>query len=208
MKAIIALQKLVLTPSSKVVDILRHSYLIACKLNLEDFKKWCELELNGYFDLPDEDIPKHRYIFGSLYVKNSLSGQRTTFKTDAIFSGQIIREGISFFEEAVSTNSESIKLQLKDDVDTLLRKANPQLNGTNFIFYIEVSKAPFYKVLDSIKFKILELSYELEKQGILGEDWEFTDQEKEMIHNFNYTIHNVESMSNHNIDSKIYNGKG
>jgi len=79
-----------------------------------------------------------------------LDGSRATFKSDAIFSRQIIREGISFFEEAVSTKSESIKLQLKDDVYTLLRKANPPLNGTNFIFYIEASKAPFYKVLDNL----------------------------------------------------------
>ncbi|SSO39341.1 AbiTii domain-containing protein [Acinetobacter nosocomialis] len=203
MKAIIALQKLVLTPSSKVSDILRHAYLIACKLNLEDFKKWCELELNGYFDIPDEDVPKDRYIFGSLCVKNSLDGSRATFQADAVFSGQLIKESISFFEEAVATTSESIKLQQKDSLDALLRKANPQLNGTNFIFYIEVSKAPFYKVLENIKFKILELSYELEKQGILGEEWEFTEQEKQMTQNINYHIGNVGNMANHNDNSTI-----
>ena len=74
MKAIIALQKLVLTPSSKVSDILRHAYLIACKLNLEDFKKWCELELNGYFDIPDEDVPKDRHIFGSFKLMQYFRG--------------------------------------------------------------------------------------------------------------------------------------
>ena len=58
MKAIIALQKLLLTPNSSMRDILNHTYLIACKLDLHDLKAWCELEISGYNDTPDLDIPK------------------------------------------------------------------------------------------------------------------------------------------------------
>ena len=98
MKAIIALQKLVLDPSSQISDILRHAYLISCKLNLDDLKRWCELELNGYQSIDDSNIPEYRYIFGSLCLKNSLSGQTAIFNAEAIFSGQIIKDGISFFD--------------------------------------------------------------------------------------------------------------
>lgn len=47
------------------------------------------------------------------------------------------------------------------------------------------------------------MSYELEKQGILGEEWEFTEQEKQMTQNINYHIGNVGNMANHNDNSTI-----
>ncbi|PWB13065.1 hypothetical protein DCO44_16050 [Acinetobacter sp. AM] len=203
MKAIIALQKLVLDPSSKISDILRHAYLIACKLNLEDFKKWCELELNGYHSIDDSNIPEYRYIFGSLCLTNSLSGQTAIFNAEAIFSGQIIKDGISFFEGAIKTQSESITLEIKSEIDKILRKSNPQCRDSHFIFQIRASKIPFQKALDMIKFKILEISYQLEKEGILGEEWEFTATEKEHILNVHYNIETVKNMANHNIDSFI-----
>lgn len=212
MKAVIILQKLVLDPSSKLSDILRHAYLIACKLNLKDFKKWCELELNGYFYVPEENIPDYRFIFGSLCLKNTLNNSKTILKADSLFSGQIIREGVYFFEEAINAKDEIIKIQLKDDMDELLRNKNPQLKYAHFVFYLELSKAPFQKVLDIIKFKILEISNQLEKEGILGEEWEFTEKEKLMTHNVTYNIDKIENMANHNSDSfiishKLENGK-
>lgn len=203
MKAVIALQKLVLDPSSQISDILRHAYLIACKLNLDDFKKWCELELNGYQSIEDSNIPEYRYIFGSLCVKNSLSGQKAIFNAEAIFSGQIIKDGISFFEGALKTKSDSITLEVKSDIDKILRRNNPQYKESHFIFQIRTSKIPFQKALDTIKFKILELSYQLEKEGILGEEWEFTATEKEHVLNVYYSIDTVNSMANHNIGSFI-----
>lgn len=203
MKAVIALQKLVLNPSSRVSDILRHAYLIACKLELEDFKNWCELELNGYSNVKDSNIPEYRYIFGSLCLTNSLSGKSAIFNADAVYSGQIIREGISFFEGAVSSKSDIITLELKSDIDKILRDTNPQCNASHFIFQIRASKIPFQKVLDIIKFKIIEVSYQLEKQGILGDEWEFSDQEKSKIQSVTYNIESVINMSNHNTDTII-----
>ena len=203
MKAIIALQKLVLDPSSQISDILRHAYLISCKLNLDDFKKWCELELNGYQSIDDSNIPEYRYIFGSLCLENSLSGQTAIFNAEAIFSGQIIKDGISFFEGALKTKSDSVTLEVKSDIDKILRENNPQCQESHFIFQIRTSKIPFQKALDTIKFKILELSYNLEKEGILGDDWEFTETEKEHVLNVTYNIGTVENMANHNLDSFI-----
>lgn len=203
MKAIIALQRLVLDPSSNISDILRHAYLIACKLNLEDFKKWCELELNGYYSIDDSNIPDYRYIFGSLYLTNSLSGQTAIFNAEAIYSGQIIKDGISFFEGAIKTKSDSITLEVNSDIDRILRKSNPQCQDSHFIFQIRASKIPFQKALDKIKFKILGISYQLEKEGILGEEWGFTATEKKHILNVHYNIETVKNMANHNIDSFI-----
>ena len=79
----------------------------------------------------------------------------------------------------------------------------PQCQESHFIFQIRTSKIPFQKALDTIKFKILELSYNLEKEGILGDDWEFTETEKEHVLNVTYNIGTVENMANHNLDSFI-----
>ena len=96
---------------------------------------------------------------------------------------QTMKDGVYFFENALSLKDESIDLYLKSDVETYLRKANPQLK--DHILFLRVSKLPFQKVLDSIKFKILEISIQLEKKGILGEEWEFTEKEKLMAININ-----------------------
>ncbi|AMX19478.1 hypothetical protein HWI77_07990 [Acinetobacter venetianus] len=201
MKAIIALQKLLLTPNSSMRDILNHTYLIACKLDLHDLKAWCELEISGYNDTPDLDIPKYRVFFGSLYTKHCVTKQTQMHNIDTAFTFQVMKDGIYFFEKALASKEDAIDLLLKEDAEKLLRTQNPQLE--NHTLFLRFSKLPFQNVLDSVRFKILKISYELEKQGILGEEWEFTDQEKQMTQNVHYTIGNVGNMANHNENSTI-----
>lgn len=201
MKAIIALQKLLLTPNSSMRDILNHTYLIACKLDLHDLKAWCELEISGYNDIPDIDIPKYRVFFGSLYTKHCVTRQTQMHNIDAAFTFQVMKDGIYFFEKALASKEDAIDLLLKEDAEKLLRTQNPQLE--NHTLFLRFSKLPFQNVLDSVRFKILKISYELEKKGILGKEWEFTEQEKQMTQNVNYHIGNVSNMANHNDNSTI-----
>src|ERR1051325_6985911 len=54
------LQKAILDPKQSLIQLLRHTKLIASKLNLEDVEKWVDCELRGY----PEDIhpPAYRTV--------------------------------------------------------------------------------------------------------------------------------------------------
>lgn len=206
MKAVIALQKKLLNECSKVSNILLHAHLIASKLELHDFKKWCSLEINGYHSLQDSEVPNYRWIRGTLHLKDPLTGDISALPSPIEFSHKVIRDSVIKLEEYNFDESGGVNLFLSPEIEDYFKK-NVE-NYSKCIAYLRVSKGDYINTLYNIRVKILEFTEELEENGVLGEEWEFTDQEKEMIHNFNYTIHNVESMSNHNIDSKIYNGKG
>lgn len=180
MKAITALQKLILDPQSNLTDILRNALLISQKLGLDDFKSWCELELKGYEDIDESDIPDYRCIYGSFHVLDLRNGRHKYVGDEAV--GQIIKEGIIFFQETLVSDQDFFDFRFPDDKNAVLKKACA-LNSNNYIFYSKVSKISIKKVLEIVRTKVLEFSIELDKEGILGEDWEFTLEEKNLAIN-------------------------
>lgn len=200
MKAITALQKLVLNPKSNLTDILRNALLISHKLGLDDFKSWCELELKGYEGIDNSDIPEYRCLYGSFHVLNVQNGSRQFVGDQAI--GQKISESIVFFQEILANDQGYFDLRVSDDINALFKKKYG-LKSNNYIFYSTVDNVYIKKVLEIIKTTVLEFSIKLEQQGILGEDWEFTEEEKRMTQNINYHIGNIGNMSNHNDNSTI-----
>ncbi|WP_347454240.1 hypothetical protein ABEF83_07830 [Acinetobacter thermotolerans] len=180
MKAIKALQKLVLDPKSNLTDILRNALLISHKLGLDDFKSWCELELKGYEGIDNSNIPEYRCLYGSFHVLNVQNGSRQFVGDQAI--GQKISEGIVFFQEILANDQDSFDLRVSDDINAFLKKKY-DLKSNNYIFYSMVDNVYIKKVLETVKTRVLEFSIQLEQQGILGEDWEFTIEEKKIAIN-------------------------
>lgn len=180
MKAITALQQLVLDPQSNLTDILRNALLISHKLGLDDFKSWCELELKGYDDIDESNIPEYRCVCGSFHVLDVRNGRRQYVGDQAV--GQIIRDGAIFFQETLASDKDFFDFRFPDDKNAILKKSF-NLNSSNYIFYSKVHKISIKKVLEIIRTKVLEFSIELDKKGILGEDWEFTIEEKNMAIN-------------------------
>lgn len=180
MKAITALQKLVLDPQSNLTDILRNALLISQKLGLDEFKLWCELELKGYENIDDSNIPEYRCIYGSFHVLDVRNGRRQYVGDQAV--GQIIKEGIIFFQETLVSDQDFFDFRFPDDKNAFLKKSFG-LKSNNYIFYSKVNKISIKKVLEIIRTKVLEFSIQLDREGILGEDWEFTIEEKKMAIN-------------------------
>ena len=60
---VIQLQKDALDDSIDIETLLRKAFLVARKLNLEDFKKWILEEQNGY----KSKVPDYRMIHGEIY---------------------------------------------------------------------------------------------------------------------------------------------
>lgn len=69
---IIELQSLASDNNCPLSTLLRKSLIVATKLNLIDFKKWINDELNGY-DQKNE-IPTYREVTGELKTWNPYNG--------------------------------------------------------------------------------------------------------------------------------------
>ncbi|MEO0541525.1 MAG: hypothetical protein AAFZ80_11770, partial [Cyanobacteria bacterium P01_A01_bin.105] len=68
---VLELQRDALDSSISVLDILRKAYVVARKLDIEQFQKWIELELNGY---NEHSIPDYRSVKGQLRAWNPYHG--------------------------------------------------------------------------------------------------------------------------------------
>lgn len=71
--------------------------------------------------------------------------------------------------------------------------------------FISIPIDNFTRICNKIRNEILTWTLDCEKKGILGEEWIFTNQEKEMAQNItnNYSIGSVQNMANHNTDTTI-----
>ena len=45
---VLELQRVAMDPKHKIGDLLRKAYAVSAKLRLNDFREWCQCELNGY----------------------------------------------------------------------------------------------------------------------------------------------------------------
>lgn len=181
MKAVIALQKLAVDPNIKVSFLLLQTYLIACKLDLQDIKKWAELEIKGYFDIPLNEIPTYRMLSGTFHILNPSNNKKIAQHVSKEINTKIIKNNISYFENLISSDSQSVDLYVDEEIDDFLRKENQNLKS--HIFYIKVSKLSIEHTLFMIRSKVLEMACVLEQKNILGEEWEFTTLEKQVAIN-------------------------
>jgi hypothetical protein len=73
-----------------VSTLLRTAKVVATKLALDDALVWIDRELNGYMELPVEDLPPYRHLEGTLKGYNPYHGwqpiQFETAETERAYS--------------------------------------------------------------------------------------------------------------------------
>lgn len=70
---VLEFQKELIDKNYDILQVLRKAHLIAFKLNLNEFDKWIQNELNGYKG-EDENFPDYRQVKGTLKAKNPYRG--------------------------------------------------------------------------------------------------------------------------------------
>lgn len=224
MKAIIKLQQLALDPKVKISELLNHAYLISSKLDVKEFSEWCNYELNGYFS-SNSNIPGYRILRGSLnaaavgkpIIPILVSGPDWSKYADI----KPIYDSIPKLESWLSSDHQFISLRLDPNLEDFFTKeldgqdnelihrlgmqSNPFADSlkSGYRPFLRIEKSDISNILSNVKKTILDWSINLEKQGIIGEDYIFTDEEKQMIQNVSYHIGNVGNMANHNDNSTI-----
>ena len=187
-KIVLELQRDAVESNSDVVSLLRKAYLVARKLKLKEFESWINNELNGY---KHNKVPNYRIFKGRLKGRNILnSWEEITVpsKYEKLINNYEMRQPI--FDVVNMCNNKKIN-STKISLPSNLNKKFLDFFDDETEFAIFISKNQLYTVIERVKNIILDWTINLEENGILGENLEFSSFEQECAQKnpiiYNYT---------------------
>jgi len=178
---VIDLQQEVLKPDCDVLNALRKAHLIAIKLKLTEFDLWIMSELNGYDD-NQENVPKYREIKGQLKARNPYYGWVPVVIHDSklqdMLCTRVLGNSIGNILELYNTSDEQIIMSYPGNVEKILDDMCNSPIPTNYSLHI--SKHQLKTIIDKVGNCLLEWTIKLEKEGIIGENIQFRQEEQNM----------------------------
>lgn len=174
-KLVIELQKDIIENRLDVISILRKAKLVANKLSFYDFNEWINRELNGYENY--EDIPEYRTVIGEFKAENPYYGLIPLMMPSSIAKQMNSRKLFNPISELISLSksNQTISMGLPIEVSEALC-AN---EGVHFPCFFIIPVNALLGIIESVKNHLLEWCFKLENDGIVGDDFEFSDSEKE-----------------------------
>ena len=190
---VLQLQSLASDPNSNIEELLNKSLLVARKLKIKEFRKWCELELEGY---EKNTLPEYRKFRGQLKVFNPYHGFQTFILPDDL-------------DEVVTSISINLSVGeinnlLKQDGDSfenvISNQAKRQLMSLQGGYDLEprviFKRSQLLGITSKLRNIILNWSLQLEEDGILGKGLKFSDKEKEAAMSVNhFNIQNLQGVA-------------
>ncbi len=184
------LQKQALDDSQSVTVLLRKALVVATKLNLTDAVDWIEKELAGWEGIPRSEIPEWRRVRGNVVIRSPYHGwQPVAFGAakDAEFFSTIPVGNPATELEALMGREPGGELQFSypPEIEISLQRSI----DTSFPIRCNVSRSVVNRIVEEIRNKILRWSLELDKAGIRGEGFSFTQAEKQQAHNIHINVY-------------------
>lgn len=171
---VIELEKEALDETVSVESLLRKAYLVARKLKLTEFEEWINKEQNGY----NGEVPDYRMINGNYKAWNPYRGWMPvilTPKMGKFMSSIPSHQSISSLTETYTSSEGSIQFTLNAEINDFLNRST---DGFETQFSFNTSRSEIYRILSTVRNKILDWALLLEENGIVGERMAFTDEEK------------------------------
>jgi len=173
---VIELQEMSSDENILITKLIRKALIVASKLNLSDFMKWIEKEINGYDEV--SEIPEYRNVTGEVKAINPNNG----IWIPLLWPNA--PEGV--YDRKINQKISEIEYNYKS-ADGILVVPFPQERIQFFIKnfnvpsppYLIINKAALAGILESVKDIILKWSLKLEKEGIFGEGMVFSKEEQE-----------------------------
>lgn len=183
------LQRDALSTSVPVTDLLRKGLLVAQKLQIEDFERWIKNELYGYQN--SSDVPKYRQIKGHIRAFNPYNNYWMPIHNEPEYDEQMER----LTKKPIMQSVSSIQKLLEDNPKPNGRfmvpfneKLTRSLTNGEYECALHVASNLMQEILDGVRNLVLEWAIKLEKEGILGKDLTFSEEEKEKAQN-NSQVH-------------------
>lgn len=177
---VLELQSLAAAPDTDIASLLRKAMLVAGKLQLDEFRRWIDCEINGYKD--GTTVPQYRLTRGTLHVVNPFHGLQPFIVPDREMADKLllieIRDPIGNLIHLLGeSKSKTLQYPLPDDTVELLMAAQGSLSPLPPVRL--VSSGAIATVIEGIRTQVLDWAIKLEQQGILGEGMVFSMEEKQ-----------------------------
>ncbi len=176
------LQKEAIDSKIRVSDLLRKALVVASKLDLKEFEGWIQKELHGY---GDEKPPEYRIVNAELKVFDPLRGYIPVMSSDPAFSDTFSKRPLGLpigeLEDLIAERSDDrgVYFNFTPDLSSTLMK----ILHTDFIPSSIMERSAIFGILEKVRNTVLEWSLKLEKEGILGENLSFSNEEKQKAKN-------------------------
>lgn len=173
---VLELQKEALDEMTSIESLLRKAYLVAKKLKLKDFEEWLNQEQNGYTKKP----PEYRKVRGEIKAWNPYHGwipMVLSANIADLVSTMPVGLSISAIADTYSSSDGTVGLTVSAAMTEFFNKSTDFIQ-TKYTFC--VSKSELYRIMSTVRNKILDWALLLEENEILGEGMTFTDREKKI----------------------------
>ena len=170
---VIELQREALDEKISIESLIRKAYLVAKKLKLKEFEEWLNQEQNGY----KKEIPEYRNITGEIKAWNPYHGWIPMIlpaKVADIASRMPIPNSISSLLDVYNSSEDRVAFSVNGAMTEFFN------NSIDFMpkYAFFVSKSELYRIMSTVRNKILDWALLLEENGIVGNEMTFTDVEK------------------------------
>jgi hypothetical protein len=190
---VLRMQQQAMDSSVAVTDLVRTALVVATKLEVQEFREWCELELRGY---RDRNVPGYRRVVGELKAWNPVLGGfiPVRFRDAGVARALATRAAVQPLGELERVYRDtgpdgSVQMPLTPDVLNQVFANSPGYQ-MGMVPTVMLARTQVFGILDAVRNTVLEWSLRLEKDGILGEGMTFSSDEKQKAGQITYNIQN------------------
>lgn len=173
---VLELEREALDENVSIEVLLRKAYLVARKLKLTDFEEWINNEQNGY----EGEVPEYRMIGGEYKALNPYRGWIPvvlTANVAKVIAKVPLYNSISSLCDVYNTSEGSISFTVGAEITEFLNNSS---DGFDTKFSFHSSRSEIYRIISTVRNKILDWALLLEENEIFGEGMTFTEKEKEI----------------------------
>ncbi|MDH1004438.1 hypothetical protein [Acinetobacter junii] len=184
------LQGLASDPNSDIEELLNKALLVSRKLKIKEFRKWCELELEGY---GDKTLPEYRKLRGQLKAFNPYSGLIPFMIPDdlnEVITTLRIKQSIGDIRVLLMQKGDSFQYLINNEAKNALMSL--QEGFVKLEPRLMLYRPQLMSICTKVRSIVYNWSLKLEEDGILGEGLKFNEKEKEKA--MSVTHFNIKNM--------------
>jgi len=189
---VLEMQRLAMDSKARVTDVIRAALVVATKLDIPEFREWCEGELSGSFG---KQVPEYRRVRGEIkawnpvlrqYIPVMMGGNPSLYES---LSTKVTTQSIGEIEELHDKTDGGGVLQMPfspEVMDKFFR--NTEEYHLGIIPTVLIGPTHLLKILEAVRNTVLNWSLRLERDGILGRGLTFSPDEKRTAEHVTYKI--------------------
>ena len=177
-KLVIELQKDCLNPTLSYANLFQKAYFIAQKLEQKEMVDFLKNGIDGY--KKEDDVPDYRYINVTYKAHNPVRGW---IPVSIPSNSPLIKylcypvfQSVSELESIVSSKGDALVMSISAELQELF--ISHSIGKIPFEICAHFSSSQIKTILETEKRMISDWALNLERKGILGDEYQFTEQEK------------------------------